>query len=169
MFNGLILTFLLKLALIFRNLNIPRDVSNTDYCRTWRSSPARSLGVRRARPPSARTPGHRIGSCHPPRHPEEPPCSALSPPSSSAPRMCAGAGLEQQHIVHLTFVWLRPVTIQQRRLPTLNLMSRGWRKHLNGTNITKFKTFHFCCLSAIRRRYCLSEVNTAIFTFHPTS
>ena len=59
------------------------------------------------------------------------------------------------NIVHLTFVCNRSGTIKHRRLPILNLMCRSWCKHLNGTNITKFKSFNFCCLSVTRRCYTL--------------
>lgn len=118
------------LWLMIRHPIIPRAVHNSDTYRTSGSNPARNLGVRRARPPCARTPGHSIGTCFPPRYPEEPPSSAPSPPSSSVPRKCAGAGLQQQNIY------------------TLLMLVRRW--HPRDTNNIQLKTFKLYDLSVLK-------------------
>lgn len=91
-----------------QSLKILGVVNNFHSCRTSESSPGRSQGVRPARPPFERTPGRSTGICFPPHHLAEPLYYwAPSPPSSSARRKCAGAGLEQYNIAGLlTKIWI---------------------------------------------------------------
>lgn len=60
---------------------------------TSESSLGQSPGAHPTRPPCVHTPGRTAGTCYRPPRPAEPPWSAPSPPSSSAPRRGAGVGL----------------------------------------------------------------------------